>query len=93
MRSRTFLLKYVPNKTRTKPRLSVIVSKKVAKSAVKRNLIRRRLYEILRQLLPEFNQPVDLAVIVNQVEILEIDYEELTIRVKDLLASADLLKK
>lgn len=41
-------LKFVPNPKRDKYRLAVVVSKKVNKSAVVRNRIRRRLYEAFR---------------------------------------------
>lgn len=41
-------LKYVRNERRQDYRLAVVVSKKVHKSAVKRNRIRRRLYEAMR---------------------------------------------
>lgn len=41
-------LKFVRNERRDDYRLAVVVSKKVSKSAVKRNRIRRRLYEAFR---------------------------------------------
>jgi ribonuclease P protein component len=44
-------------------RSSVVVSKKVAKSAVTRNRIRRRVYEILRSSIPPAT-PIDLIVTV-----------------------------
>lgn len=40
-------LHYAPNRRKTY-RLAVVISKKVAKSAVQRNRIRRRVYEIMR---------------------------------------------
>ena len=42
-------LKYCKNPKRTDYRLAVVVSKKVHKSAVTRNRIRRRIYEIVRK--------------------------------------------
>lgn len=42
-------LKFAVNKKRTDYRLAVVVSKKVSKSAVVRNRIRRRLYESVRR--------------------------------------------
>ena len=42
-------IKYVANTHRTTYRAAVVVSKKVSKSAVVRNRIRRRVYEIVRQ--------------------------------------------
>lgn len=53
-------LKFVRNARRSKYRVAVVVSKKVSKSAVVRNRIRRRVYEIVRtQLAPD--QPYDLV--------------------------------
>jgi ribonuclease P protein component len=53
-------LKYVANSRNTRYRVAVVVSKKVSKSAVVRNRIRRRIYEIIREAVsPE--QQVDLV--------------------------------
>ncbi len=41
-------IKYAHNPRRKHYRLAVVVSKKVCKSAVKRNRVRRRIYEIIR---------------------------------------------
>lgn len=54
------LLKYAPNSRRSTYRVAVVVSKKVHKSAVVRNRIRRRIYEIVRTDLAP-NQPYDLV--------------------------------
>lgn len=48
MRGRSLSLKYVANPRRSSYRAAVIVSKKVHKSAVVRNRIRRRVYEVIR---------------------------------------------
>ena len=48
LRAQGLNLKYVNNPKRTTYRAAVIVSKKVHKSAVVRNRIRRRMYEIIR---------------------------------------------
>ncbi len=53
-------LKYARNDRRTTYRVAVVVSKKVHKSAVVRNRIRRRIYELVRQNV-EPNQPYDLV--------------------------------
>jgi ribonuclease P protein component len=47
VRSEFLTLKYAPSK-KDDYRLAIVVSKKVSKSAVKRNRIRRRIYEIVR---------------------------------------------
>lgn len=53
-------LKYTPNIRRTQFRVAVVVSKKVSKSAVVRNRIRRRLYGQVRELVPA-DAPYDLV--------------------------------
>lgn len=58
-------------------RIAVVVSKKVLKSAVGRNKIRRRTYEIMRNLLPNFNNHYDIAIIVNNSEVRTMEYAEL----------------
>jgi ribonuclease P protein component len=49
VRGQSLALKYCKNQKRTDYRLAVVVSKKVHKSAVTRNRIRRRVYEIIRK--------------------------------------------
>lgn len=56
-------LKYVSNPRRTTYRVAVVVSKKVHKSAVVRNRIRRRVYESVRENLVA-DQAYDLVVTV-----------------------------
>ena len=70
VRSRLFIIKYIANQHRKKPRIAVIVSKKVLKSAVGRNRIRRRVYECIRLKLPELNGTYDIAIIILSSEIL-----------------------
>jgi len=55
-------LRYMPG--RSNYRLAVVVSRKVSKSAVVRNRIRRRIYERVRILSSSFIGPYDLTVIV-----------------------------
>lgn len=57
-------LKYVPNERRNTYRLSVVVSKKVAKLAVVRNRIRRRLYEAVRRYEQQIAVPHDVVITV-----------------------------
>lgn len=69
-------LKYAPNDRRKDYRLAVVVSKKVHKSAVVRNRIRRRLYEAFRLESPHFNQPYDLVLTVFNEQVATISGEE-----------------
>jgi ribonuclease P protein component len=48
IRGPLFLVRYSPNSKRSDYRVAVVVSKKVHKSAVVRNRIRRRVYEVVR---------------------------------------------
>lgn len=85
LRSRHLILRFSQNQRRKKPRIAVIVSKKVLKSAVGRNRIRRRIFEIIRLQLIEYNNPIDLAFIVTSAEVRTISTAELTTEVVKLL--------
>lgn len=87
-RSRLLTVKYVANRRRRMPRIAVVVSKKVHKSAVGRNRIRRRIYEILRQQVPQFTGVYDVALIIASSEVLTTPHDELALVVKNLLVRA-----
>lgn len=78
-------LVYAPN-THHHQRFSVVVSKKVLKSAVGRNRIRRRVYEALRLELPEFTTHQDCIFVVFNKSIMTIPFRELRRLIHDLLA-------
>ncbi len=61
VRSQHLVLKYVRNPRRKTYRVAVVVSRKVSKSAVVRNRIRRRIYEIIRIQSPHITQAYDLV--------------------------------
>lgn len=48
-----FSIKWTDALSSKEPQFAVVVSKKVSRSAIKRNQIRRRCYEILQKLLPQ----------------------------------------
>ena len=87
-RSRLLTIKYVANRRRRMPRIAVVVSKKVHKSAVGRNRIRRRIYEILRQQVPHFTGVYDVALIITSSEVLTSPHDELVLVVTNLLMRA-----
>lgn len=62
VRGPLFSVKARPNPRREGYRLAVVVSRKVHKSAVVRNRIRRRLYEIVRQMAPLICEPHDIVI-------------------------------
>ncbi len=91
-RSRLMTVKTTRNKRRDMSRFAVGVSKKVHKSAVGRNRIRRRLYEVVRAELPAIKEPHDVVIIVTSSEILAQPYAELHKQVKTLFSAAGLYK-
>lgn len=64
VRGQLLAVKFLPNHRRTTYRAAVVVSRKVHKSAVVRNRIRRRVYELIRQSDLAAKPPVDLIVTV-----------------------------
>lgn len=92
VRSRVVTLKYINNPHRSTSRVAVVISKKVLKSAVRRNRVRRRIYEIVRNELPHLQAPTDLVLLVFAGEVLTMPQDELESTIKHLLSSADLYK-
>lgn len=90
VRSRFFVCKYSVNPRRQTPRIAVVVSKKIIKSAVKRNRIRRRLYEAIRAELPDISPKSDIVFIVVSVEVLTAPSNELVSAVKQAFHQAGL---
>lgn len=70
-------LKYVQNPRRDAYRLAVVVSKKVNKSAIVRNRIRRRLYEAVRLRAAEISLPYDMVISVFHEQVQDMPAEEL----------------
>ncbi len=77
VRTRIFTIKYIPNTRRRFSRIGVVVSKKIDKRAVKRNLIRRRIYNIIHPIIKDFNQNYDLVIIIHSKDIFNIKYQHL----------------
>lgn len=69
-------MKFTPNDRRKDYRLAVVVSKKVHKSAVVRNRIRRRLYEAFRLESPAITGPYDIVVTVFNEQLATISGDE-----------------
>ena len=77
--------------TRNKQRFAVVVSKKVMESAVGRNRIRRRVYEVIRLQQGKITKPVDCIFIVYNKEVMEMEFKELQNLVADLLKEAKIV--
>lgn len=92
LRSSFFTVKYIENPNRHHPRVAVVISKKVYKSAVKRNRIRRRVYEIVRPFL-ETASAIDIAISVYSPEVLTASHDELTIQLLPMFDQIGLKQK
>ena len=66
-------------------RFAVVVSKKVAKSAILRNRIRRRLYEAIRLDLDHYSRPQDNIFVVYSKSLATLPFDELRRRISSLL--------
>lgn len=91
VRGQMFSLKYISNDRRSVYRLAVVVSKKVSKSAVIRNRIRRRLYEIVRRYEQSIEKPYDLVLTVFSEQLAIIPAEELEKAIINLLKQAKII--
>lgn len=85
-------LQYMINDRRRNYRAAVVVSRKVNKSAVRRNRIRRRLYETIRSYGAQITKPYDLVFTVYGEEINGLSPLELNKLVQNQLQSAHILE-
>lgn len=93
VRGPLFGLKAIENPKRETYRLAVVVSRKVNKSAVARNRIRRRLYEAVRLLEADILRPYDIVLTVFHSSVIEEPAELLAEQVKKQLDEAGVLAK
>lgn len=88
VRGSSISLKFEKRDPKRPYRLAVVVSKKVHKSAVVRNRIRRRIYEIVRQYSPEKLHGLDLVFTIFSEEVAETQQDQLEKTINDLLGKA-----
>ena len=74
-------------------RLAIVVSRKVDKSAVVRNRIRRRIYEALRNKYPKFTQNVDIVITVHDNALATMKAQDLDELIDQLLIKASLIDR
>lgn len=87
-RNQTLSLRYM-RRDHTKPyRVAVVVSRKVSKSAVVRNRIRRRVYESVRRQADQIPGGTDLVFTVYSDQVANIDHTAITQAVDQLLSKA-----
>lgn len=85
-------LKYISNSKRREYRVAVVVSKKISKSAVKRNRIRRRLYEAVRLHEPLLTGPYDIVITVFNEQLAAMPAADLQRAIRAQLRQAGLLQ-
>ena len=83
-----YSIKAAKNDKQQNYRLAVVVSKKVSKSAVTRNRIRRRIYEIVRANHNNITQPLDIIVTVHNPVVADMPADELKSSFEQLLKTA-----
>lgn len=93
VRGPLFAVKSLQNPKRDSYRLAVVVSKKVNKSAVARNRMRRRLYEAVRLVGDDILRPYDIVMTVFSESVLEEPTDSLARQVKKQLADAGILAR
>lgn len=90
VRSPLLAVKFELNPRRSAYRAAVVVSRKVHKSAVVRNRIRRRIYEIVRRSEPGIVQPYDIVITVFSEEVAAMDAPALEAMVRELLKKSSI---
>jgi ribonuclease P protein component len=93
IRGPLFATKSVLNPRRKSYRLAIVVSRKVHKSAVVRNRIRRRLYAIVREMEDQINQPFDIVITIFHAEVVDENPKALAHQVKRQLNDSAILNK
>lgn len=91
-RSRYFTLRITKNPRRNSSRCAVVVSKKTHKSAVGRNRMRRRTYELMRYELERLDSSYDIAVIITSAEVMTAPHKEIKEALQSLLSQAGVYK-
>jgi ribonuclease P protein component len=84
-------LKFIVNNRRRNYRIAVVVSRKVHKSAVVRNRIRRRVYEIIRSEASRIERPYDLVLTAYSDQLAEMPAEQLHQAIVEKLEKAGVL--
>src|SRR5688572_27115753 len=92
-RNRAVLVKYCENKHRVNSRVAVVVGKKVAKSAVKRNRIRRRVFEIIRNHWDHIKPHHDISLTIFTAEFITMSPQEVEQNIISVLTQAHLYSK
>jgi ribonuclease P protein component len=92
-RGSLFAVKALPNEKRQNYRVAVVVSRKINKSAVARNRMRRRIYEQVRQLANSIDHPFDIVITVFSNNLLDATPKELESVLKKQFRQAGIIGK
>jgi ribonuclease P protein component len=84
-------VKYLSRRVDQPYRLAIIVSRKVSKSAVVRNRIRRRLYELARLEEHRMTGPFDIAITVFSEMVAALEYVQLEEQLKQSFIKAGIV--
>src|SRR5579862_1327507 len=87
-----FAVKALPNPGRKSYRLAVFTSRKVSKSAVTRNRVRRRLYELVRAQADLIAEPHDIVITVFHDSVAQAPVKDLRSQLKKQLKQAGAIK-
>jgi ribonuclease P protein component len=93
VRGADFSLRFILNNRISSHRVAVVVSRKVSKSAVVRNRIRRRIYEVVRSLEGRITEPYDLVFTVYNETAAGLAHAKLVDSITTCLARAGVLQK
>lgn len=93
VRGQTISLKFVFNQKRREFRCAVVVSRKIHKSAVSRNRLRRRIYEIVRANSQRIDKPYDMVFTVFNERALDFTPKELRLEIGKLLAESNIIRQ
>ena len=86
-------IKYAANPHGQTYRVAIVVSRKVNKSAVARNRMRRRLYAIMREMGNQINGPYDIVITVFHDTLISEPQKKLVTQVKNQLSQAGILSR
>ena len=85
VRGKTMSIKYIQNPRRKDSRVAVVISRKVLKSAPKRNRVRRRIYEFIRKNWSHIAHPKDIVALVYDPRFFDMPSQELESTLQELL--------
>lgn len=90
--SHSFTIKIISNPRRKESRAAVVISKKVLKGAVKRNRVRRQIYEYISAILPQLNDVYDIAIIVLSRELFSATHNDISEQLDQLFDQSGIRK-